>query len=200
MGKKQRILREAGAILIFVLISGCVPSHVGPAAGPAPLAFPPQAVLQSGDYKGFVAENSAALKSCSQPDKCAAALFNLCFVYSYPKSPYYDPSRALQYISDLVAGSPKSRWAAEAIVWRELIVKEMKGINRRGWIARQRLKSKEADLQNDVAKEQDWQVDRQILQDEIKSKDAIISELTKQLKGSQKIEIEMEKKERELLH
>lgn len=200
MGKKQRIFRQAAVFFIFVLISGCMPSHVQPVARPVEPSFPPQAVLQSGDYKGFLTQNLAVLKSCPEPDKCAEALFNLCFVYSYPKSPYYDPSKALQYISDLVAGAPKSPWAAEAIVWRELIVKELKAINRGRWMARQRLKYKEADLQNKAAMEQDWQVDRQILQDEIRSKDEIIKELTRQLKGSQKIDLEMQKKERELLH
>lgn len=187
-------------MFILVVLSGCVSSHVKPAPGPAWPLFPPQAVMQSGDYKGFLAQNLAALKSSPKPDQWAVAIFNLCFIYGYPKSPYYDASKALQYISDLVVGAPKSRWAAEAMVWRALIVKEMKAINRSRLMARQRLKSKEADLQNRAAKEKDWQVDRQLLQDEIKSKDEIIKELTRQLKGSRKIDIEIQKKERELLH
>ncbi len=200
MGKK-RFLRQAAAFFVLVLIAGCVPSHVKPVSeAPRPSVFPPRAVLESGDYKTFFTENSAVLKACPEPAKCSVALFNLCFLYAYPKSPYYDPSRALRYISDLVAGAPGTPWAAEAGVWRELIVREMKEKNLRRAMARRKLKSKEADLQDKAAMAKDWQVDRQILEDEIRSKDEIIGELTRQLKGSRKIDIEMEKKERGLPH
>ncbi|MGC8494747.1 MAG: hypothetical protein ACP5SH_23740 [Syntrophobacteraceae bacterium] len=200
MGNKKKILRQAGIVLVLMLISGCMPSHVQPVSEYGAGMFPPQAVMQTGDYKGFVAENSAVLKACKNPEQCAGALFNLSFVYAYPKSPYYNPSRALQYISDLVVGAPKSPWAAEALVWRELIVREMKAANRNRWLLQKRLKSQKADIEKNAAKKRDWQVDRQLLEDEIKSKDQIIDQLTKQIKGSQKIDLEMQKKERELLH
>ncbi len=200
MGNKKKNLRQAGIALVLMLISGCMPAHVQPVREYGAGIFPPQAAMQTGDYKGFVAENSAVLKACKNPGQCAGALFNLSFVYAYPKSPYYNPSRALQYISDLVAGAPKSPWAAEALVWRELIVREMKEANRNRWLLQKRLKSQKADLEKNAAKKRDWQVDRQLLEDEIKSKDQIINQLTKQIKGSQKIDLEMQKKERELLH
>ncbi len=200
MGKKQRILLQAGAFFIVALLSGCMPSKPVSQIAPPPPLFPPQTVMQSGDYKSFLAQNSSVLKSCSQPDTCAAALFNLCFLYCYPKSPYYDPPKAMQYISDLIAGAPESPWAAQAMVWRDLVAKQMRERNRLLGLARERRKSKEAALQNKTAMEKGWQVDRQLLQDEIRSKDEIIRELTKQLKGSQKIDLEMEKKEQGLFH
>ena len=200
MDNKQRIFCQTAVFFAIFLLSGCLPSHVRPVSGPPQPAFPPQAVMRSGDYKGFLAENSLVLKSCPEVNQCAAALFNVCFVYGYPKSPYYNPPKALQYISDLEAGAPQSRWAAEALVWRELIVKEMKERNRRRSLVREKLKTRQADLQDKAAKEKDWQVDRQILEDEIKSKDEIIGELRRQIKGSRKIDLEMEKKEKGLLH
>ena len=46
----------------------------------------------------------------------------------------------------------------------------------------------------------DWDVDRQRLEDEIKSKDEIIRELNRQIQKSRQIDIEIEKKERGLLY
>ncbi len=198
MGKK-RPLRQAAAFCFLALISGCMPLHFK-SESRAPLDFPPQAAMQSGDYKGFLTRNSAALKSCSATDECAVPLFNLAFLYCYPRSPYYDPPRALRFLSALIARAPKSSWAAEAMVWRELVLKEMKEKSRFRRIASQNLKTKQADLQNKASMEKNWQVDRQVLQDEINSKDQIIKELDRQLKGSRKIDIEMEKKEKRLQH
>jgi hypothetical protein len=200
MGKKPRLVRHVAAAFIFALLTGCMPSHVQPVTV-APPVFPPQTVMQSGAYKAFLDANTAAIKACSKTNNCAEALFNLSFLYCYPQSPYYNPTKALQYISDLIAGAPKSPWAAQALVWRGLIVKAMKEKNRRRYMIQQeRLKSREADLQNKAAMAKDWQVDRQLLQDEIKSKDEIIQQLTRQIKGSRKIDLEMEKKEKGLLH
>lgn len=66
-------------------------------------------------------------------------------------------------------------------------------------MAREKLKSQAADLQNKADMEKAWQVDRQILQDEIRSKDQIIAELTRQINGTRKIDREMKKKEKGLL-
>ena len=201
MFKKQRFICRAAVFLTLFFLSGCLPSHVKPVleVSPQPL-FPPQAVMNSGDYKGFLTKNSQALNACPEPDRCAVALLNLCFVYGYPKSPYYDPPKALRYISDLIAGAPRSPWAAQALVWRELIARQMKEKNRCRLMTRERLKSQEADLQNKADREKDWQVDRQILEDEIRSKDQIIAELTRQINGARKIDLEMKKKEKGLLH
>ena len=51
-----------------------------------------------------------------------------------------------------------------------------------------------------VSAEVDWDVDRQRLEDEIKSKDEIIRELNRQIQKSRQIDIEIEKKERGLLY
>ena len=200
MDKKQRIIRQAVAFFIFVLITGCTSSRVQPVKVVRPELFPPQAVIKSGGYKGFLDQNSATLKSCPQPDQCTVALFNLCFLYCYPKSPYYNPQKALKYISDLTTGAPESPWAAQAMVWRELTAREMKAKNRGRLLARKSLQSKQTDLENKTAMEKDWEVERQILQDEIRCKDEIIKELTRQIKGSRKIDLEIEKKEKGLLH
>lgn len=185
---------------MLALLGGCMTSPFGANRGVAPNLFPPQAVMKSGDYRGFFAQNVAALKSCSQTDACAQAHFNLSFLYCYGKSPYYNPPKALRHISQLEAEAPQSPWAAEAMVWRDLILRQMReqGLLRRS--ARESLKSKQADLANKAAEEKNWQVDRQMLQDEIKSKDQMIQQLSKQLQGSRKIDLEMEKKEKGLLH
>ena len=199
MGEKQKILRRAAVFSLLFLLSGCVSPHVKPVSEDELQAmFPPRAVMKSGDYKGFLTKNSEALKACPGPDGRAAALFNLSFVHAYPKSPYYDPKVALQYISELVAGAPRSRFATEALVWRELLVREMRERNRARSMVRLRLKAKATGLQDKAAMQKDWQVDRQILEEQIRSKDETIKELTRQIKGSRKIDLEIEKKEKRL--
>jgi hypothetical protein len=165
--------------------------------------------MQTGDYANFFAENSEALKSCEDPDKCAIALFNLSFLYCYPKSPYYDTQSGLKYIDDLIAAVPGSQWADQARIWKELIEKNMKKKVRKRQISRDDSKTKEAaespELQDDSAgpaepsQGKDWEVDRQRMEDEITSKDEIIKKLRKQLERSRQIDIEMEQKERGLL-
>ena len=51
-----------------------------------------------------------------------------------------------------------------------------------------------------TSQEPDWEVDRQRLEDEIKSRDEIIKELNRQIRKSHQIDIEIEKKERGLLY
>ncbi len=126
MRSKSRILSGAAVFLIFVLIAGCTTSNA-PVVQQViePPSFPPGAVMQTGDYAGFFAENTEALKTCHDPDKCTIALFNLAFLHSYSKSPYYDPAKALKYIEDLNAGAPGSTWSDQALVWKALIEKNM---------------------------------------------------------------------------
>ncbi len=184
MGDKSKVFRCAALLYIFVLISGCETSHIQPAPNmipPSPL-FPPQAVMQTGDYENFLAENYEALKSCQDPDKCTAALFNISFVYCYAKSPYYDPQQGLKYIDDLIAASPGNQWTFQAMVWKALIEKNMKEKVKKRPAARGEPKGKEA------------------LEDEISSKEEIIKELNRQLERSRQIDIEMEQKQRGLLH
>jgi hypothetical protein len=210
MGDKSKVFRSAAFFYIFILIAGCEPSHIQPVQSlippPSPL-FPPQTVMQTGDYAGSLAENSEALKSCQDPDKCAIALFNLSFLHCYPKSPYYDPPQGLKYIEDLIAAGPGSPWTFQAMVWKDLIEKNMEKKIRKRPATREELKGKESpeSSEEDLAKpsenprETDWEVDRQRLEDEISSKEEIIKELSRQLERSRQIDIEMEKKERGLL-
>ncbi len=212
MGDKSKVFRSAAVFYIFVLIAGCGPSHIQPVqnAIPPPPLFPPQTVMQTGDYAGFLAKNSEALQSCPDPDKCAIALFNISFLHCYPKSPYYDPRQGLKYIEDLIAAAPGNPWTFQAIVWKDLIEKNMKKKIMKRPATSEELKGKEApeSSADDLAKlpdnsrgtETDWEVDRQRLEDEIGSKEEIIKELNRQIERSRQIDIEMEKKERGLLH
>ena len=215
MRSKSEVLSSAAVLLILVLIAGCAtpkPDPVQQVIEPPPL-FPPQTVMQSGDYEGFFAENTEALKSCQDPDKCTIALFNLAFLHSYSKSPYYNPQKALKYIGDLNTGAPGSLWAFQAAVWKDLIEKSMKKkIKKRP--AHEDSKAKEvpepeakgvpepevdeSSVQPGPSQEAGWEVDRQRLENEIKSQGDIIKELNRQIQRSRQIDIEIEKKERRL--
>jgi len=163
--------------------------------------------MQTGDYAGFFTENTEALKSCQDPDNCTIALFNLAFLHSYSKSPYYNPQKALKYIEDLNTGAPGSLWAYQAAVWKDLLEKNIKKkIRKRP--AREDSKAKgvpepEADEsagQPGPPQETGWEADRQRLENEVKSQDEVIRELNRQIQRSRQIDIEIEKKERGLLY
>jgi hypothetical protein len=214
MGDKSKVFRISALFYILVLMAACETSHIAPvqqSAPPQPPPFLPQTTMQTGDYAGFLAENSEALKSCEDPDKCAIALFNLSFLHCYPKSPYYDPQRGLKYIQDLIAAAPGSPWTFQAMVWKDLIEKNMPKKVKKRPATREELKGKESPEppeppEQDLAKpsesppepETDWAGDRQRLQDELSSKEEIIKELSRRLERSRQIDIEMEKKERGL--
>ena len=165
--------------------------------------------MQSGEYESFFKENSEALKSCQDPDKCALALFNLSFVHCYSKSPYYNPRLGLKYITDLATAAPDGQLTSQAMVWKDLIEKNMKkSVRKRP--KREDNKAKEASESTEAApedsvrladdsQERDWEGDRQRMEDEIRSRNEIIEKLNKQLERSRQIDIEMEEKERGLL-
>lgn len=212
MRSNSQVLSIAAVFLILVLIAGCEAPKapiVQQVIQPPPL-FPPQTVMQTGDYAGFFTENTEALKACQDPDKCTVALFNLAFLHSYSKSPYYDPRKALKYIEDLNTAAPESQWAYQAMVWKGLIEKNMQLQKRllRKRPAHEGAKGKEVSepeadestRQMESSQGVDWDVDRQRLEDEIKSKDEIIRELNRQIQKSRQIDIEIEKKERGLLY
>jgi len=210
MSRKSRVLHGAAALFVSALIAGCATSHVQPVQNvivQRPL-FPPQTVMETGDYTGFFADNSEVLRSCQEPDKCVIALFNLSFLHCYSKSPYYDPAKALKYIEDLTMAAPGSPWAYQARVWKDLIEKSMpKKVKKKS--TREELKAKEApetpespddmSRSTEVSQENYWEMDRQRLEDELKAKEETIRELNRQLQRSRQIDIEMEKKERGLL-
>ena len=133
-------------------------------------AFPPQRVMEDGNYARFLEENRQRLERCQGGTECEEALFNLGFVHAYPPSPYYDPSKALQYFDDLIKKYPQTPWAFEGRAWRAL-------------------------LTANLASEEK----RRRLQTDLRSKDATIRALRTQLGRSREIDMEIDKKERELL-
>jgi hypothetical protein len=210
MSSKSVVLSLAVVFLICFLAAGCAPEVKQPIqqVAPQPVLFPPQAIMQSGDYAGFLAENSETLKSCDNPEKCTLALFNLSFLYCYAKSPYYNPQTGLKYIEDLIKGAPDSVWTYQAIVWRDGIYRNMKKQTRRR-TAHEDSKTKETpELQaDDLAKvdveppqEIDPGTDRQAMEEKIKEQEETINKLNRQLERSREIDIEIEKKERGLLY
>jgi ATP-dependent Clp protease ATP-binding subunit ClpA len=217
MRSKSEVLYRVAVFLILVLIAGCATPTIEPVQQviQSPPLFPPQTVMQTGDYTSFFVENQEALKSCQDPDQCTIALFNLAFLHSYPKSPYYNPQKALKYIEDLNTGAPGSPWAYQAAVWKDLVEKNIKKQIRKRppredskakEVAEPEIKevtepeTDEAAGQQGHYQEAGWEEDRQRLENEIKSQDETIKELNRQIQRSRQIDIEIEKKERGLLY
>lgn len=149
-----------------LMLAGCASK---PCFAPPPNAFPPQQVMEDGNYVRFLAENRQRLEHCGDAG-CEVALFNLGFVHAYPPSPYHDPSKALQYFDDLIKKYPQTPWAFEGRAWRAL-------------------------LTANLASEEK----RRRLQADLRSKDSTIRTLRTQLGRSREIDMEIDKKERELL-
>ncbi len=208
MSSKLEVFSFALVFSTCVLLAGCAPEAKQPIqqVAPQPVLFPPQAVMQTGNYAGFLAENTETLKSCDNPEKCAIALFNLSFLYCYAKSPYYNPQTGLKYIEDLIKGSPESVWTYQAMVWRDSIYRNMKKKAKKR-PAHEGAKTKETpeSQPDDLAKaepsqENDSETDRQAMEEKIQSQEETINKLNRQLERSREIDIEMEKKERGLLY
>jgi hypothetical protein len=171
MQRKRRTARKMAAAVILLCFCGCAPALVIVPPAPPPLpVFPPQKVMESGDYAGFLGENMQALNDCNGTNLCEVALFNLGFIYAYPKSPYYDHTKGLPYFSELIKKYPQSPWAFQATAWIDIMKKNMTSEDK-----------------------------RRRLQGEVKSKDAAINELKQQIKRSREIDLKIEQKERELL-
>lgn len=171
-----RLLVVALPLLILCACSHAPTTAVLPPKPPEPPAFPPQKVMESCDFAGFFAENQKVLKdecgneSNNVDGRCDVALFNLGFAHAYSKSPYYNYSKALRYFEELIRKYPKSPWAFQARAWTDIMKK--------------------------VAASKDKQ---RRLKGELKSKDAAINGLQEQIKRSRDIDMEMERKERDLL-
>jgi len=157
-----------GILLHTVLmLAGCAS---GPSSEKPRAAFPPQQVMEDGNYAKFLAENYQLLERCQGGTGCEVALFNLGFVHAYPPSPYHDQGKALQYFDDLIKKYPQTPWAFEGRAWRAL-------------------------LTANLASEEK----RRRLQADVRSKDSTIRTLRTQLGRSREIDMEIDKKERELL-
>src|SRR5215467_13642669 len=150
-----------------LMLAGCA---TGPSFSTSRAAFPPQQVMQDGNYGRFLAENRQQLERCQGSTGCEVALFNLGFVHAYPPSPYHDPSKALQYFDDLIKKYPQTPWAFEGLAWRALLTANL------------------------VSEEK-----RRRLQADLSSKNSTIRVLRTQLGRSREIDMEIDKKERELL-
>lgn len=98
------------------------------------------------------------------------ALFNLGFVHAYPQSPYYDPSKALRYFDQLSNTYPQTPWAYQGRVWVAFINKTLA-----------------------------LEETRRRLQADLRTREATIRSLQGRLDRSRDIDVEIDKKERELL-
>jgi hypothetical protein len=146
--------------------------------------FPPQDVMQHGDYTRFAAENQQALAQCVGEMACATALFNLGFVHAYPRSPSYDPTRALQYLDALRTRYPQTSLAMQGQIWMAFLHDKLALEE-----TRRRLQADLYRLQGNV----------HTLQSDLRSREATIRNLQGRLKRAREIDLHMEKKERELL-
>jgi hypothetical protein len=126
--------------------------------------------MESGNYAGFLEENLSKLKQCAGQGECDVALFNLGFLHAYSRSGYYSQRKALYYFNELVATHPQSPWAFQAKAWTDTIKKSIAFENQ----CRQ-------------------------LKGKLKTRNTAIDELQKQMERSRDIDVEMDRKERELL-
>jgi hypothetical protein len=126
--------------------------------------------LETGDYKGFLAENQRSLSTCGGWIECDLTLLNLGFIHAYPKSPYRDSRKARHYLYELQRRYPQSPWGPQG----QLLLAFM---------------NEQAGLE---------ETQRQ-LRTSLRSRDAALRKLRGQLDRSREIDIEIEKKERELL-
>jgi len=155
-------------VLVSLLLTGC--ASLSTSLFQSQAAFPPQKVIENGDFRGFLAENQRNLSTCGGWIECDITLFNLGFVYAYPRSPYRDPQKARQYLRELHSRFPQSPWASQGQVLLAFM-NEQVGLE-------------EAQRQ---------------LRTGLRTRDAAIRKLQGQLDRSREIDIEIEKKERELL-
>jgi len=132
-------------------------------------AFPPLKVIQNGDYRGFLTENRRNLSKCGDSMACDVTLFNLGFVYAYPQSPYRDLQKARQYLHQLRSRYPQSPWTSQG----QMLL---------------------AFMNEQVSLEET----QRRLRTDLRARDATIQKLQGQLERSREIDLDIEKKEREL--
>ena len=155
-------------VLLSLLVTGC--GAIPGTLLQSQTAFPPHKVMETGDYRGFLAENQRQLLACGGWIECDIILFNLGFIYAYPQSPYRAPQKARQYLRELQRRFPQSPWASQGRVLLAFM-NEQVGLE-------------EAQRQ---------------LRGGLRSRDAAIRKLQGQLDRSREIDIEIEEKERKLL-
>lgn len=164
------------AILCAYCLSGCAANKQQLPS--CDLTFPPQEVMKTENYEGFLAKNELLLTDCKGFNCCEVVLFNLGFVHGYSKSPFYDQAKALKYFGELVKDYPQSPLSYESLAWMDLITKNVA-----------------LDKENTSLNKK-----RRRLQSLLKSKSTTIDELRDQMKKSRDIDVEMGIKEREILY
>ena len=172
-----KFLLLAALCVVFstTCLSGCASWGKNEDAG---AVFAPQQVMETKEYQGFLKQNELLLSTCQTEGRCEVPLFNLGFLYAYSKSPYYDRPKALKYFARIVKDYPESPLAYESLVWMDLITENVT------------LDNKQRELEGQVESRNAA----------IKSKNATIKELRKQMERSRDIDVEMNQKEREILY
>jgi hypothetical protein len=161
--------RSAQALLLVIFFLSGCAS-LPPTLFQSQQAFPPQKAIQTGEFRGFLVENQRNLSTCGGWPACDITLFNLGFVYAYPLSPYRDPQKARHYLRELQSRFPQSPWAWQGQVLLAFM-NEQVGLEE----ARRQLRSG------------------------LRARDAAIRKLRGQLDRSREIDLEIEKRERELM-
>jgi hypothetical protein len=192
-----------GGIGVFLVLSGC-----GVHFSRSSIIFPPQIVMKNGNYKEFLVKNEERVEECREgidndsgnrehkhrrrvQEKeieraaCDESLFNLGFVYAYPESPYQDWRTALPYFDELIATYPESPWAFQGLAWITLVEGWWAALEKEGAISEEKQERLRDDLLRSRA--------------QLRSREATIRTLQGQLQRLRELDIQMEKRERELL-
>lgn len=187
---KLRFLLDTvqAAIFLFCFLSlvGCSPSFLSP-RGIRPVASSQalsQRSMENRDYVRMRDENEARLQQCRHETECESALFHLGLVYISPESPYRDRYKALEYFNALIGRYPRSSWNFQARTWVALINEQV------------RLEINQRQLQAGLNKAR---ADLRRAKTDLRAQENAVRGLKDQLDRSQEIDVEMEKRERELL-
>lgn len=157
-----------------LLLAGCTSlPFIDHSAAPVP----PPALMEGGNYRKFLTDNRQRLEQCAGGSDCEAALFNLGFVYAYPKSPYYNPAKAVEYFDELAQKYPRTSSAYTGRAWSALLRENIS------------LEAKHRRLQTDLRTKED----------SLRTKEDTIRSLRGQMDRSRELDIRLDKKERELL-
>jgi hypothetical protein len=181
---------------IVLVLAGC--HTVPPPPGPTEeRPFPPQTAMTTGDYGTFMSANLLALQQCQETADCAIALFNLGFAHAHPQSPYHDAAKALLYFNDLQEKYPHTLWAFESQLWTALMQGQLSLEREYHLMEQENLALKK---ENDTLEQTKFALEetQRRLQADLRARETIIRNLQERLKRSRDIDLELEKKSREL--
>jgi len=176
------------AIFLFCFFSlmGCSSSFLSlHRTSPAPSSQAlSQGPMENSDFIRFRAENEERLQQCRQATECESALFHLGLAYISPESPYRDRYKALEYFNVLLGRYPRSSWTFQTRTWVALINEQV------------RLELNQRQLQAGLNKAR---ADLHRAKTDLRTQENAVRGLKDQLDRSQEIDVEMERRERELL-